>query len=63
MAALAHAGIFVPTIGIVIPIVIWVTQKGKSRYVTFQAFQALVYQALLFIIWIAGMACYIGCSW
>ena len=60
MAALAHVGIIVPMIGIFIPIVIWVTQKGKSTYVAFQALQALVYQILLVLVWFVGMACYMG---
>ena len=60
MAALAHAGIILPFTGILAPIVIWVTQKGKSSYVAFQAIQALAYHLLLFIGGILGFACYLA---
>src|SRR3990170_6392259 len=58
MAALAHAGIILPFTGILAPIVIWVTQKDKSRYVAFQAIQALSYHLILFLGGILGFACY-----
>jgi uncharacterized Tic20 family protein len=46
MAALAHGAAFLPFWGIVGAIVIWATQKDKSRFVAFQALQALFYQVL-----------------
>lgn len=60
-AALAHASVIVPTIGFVVPVVIWVTQKEKSAYVAFQAVQAAAYQLLMVMIWFLGMGCYM-CS-
>ena len=60
MAALAHIGIVIPLTGLVIPIVIWVTQKGKSGFVAFQALQALVYQLFLILVGFVGGACYFG---
>jgi uncharacterized Tic20 family protein len=60
MAALAHGGVLLPMTGVIVPIVIWVTQKDKSRYVAFQSFQAMLYQLVLILMWFAGMACYMG---
>jgi uncharacterized Tic20 family protein len=60
MAALSHIAVLLPFMGTVIPIVIWVTQKEKSRYVGFQALQATVLQLALLLIWFAGMACYMA---
>ena len=47
--------------GVIAPIVIWVTQKEKSRYVAFQSLQALIYQLAMIIAWFLGMGCYM-CS-
>ena len=58
MAALAHITILVPLMGVIAPIVIWITQKEKSRYVAFQALQATVFQLVLVLTWFIGMACY-----
>lgn len=61
MAALAHATIIMPFMGVIAPIVIWATQKEKSHYVGFQALQALVYQLTMILASFLGMACYM-CS-
>jgi uncharacterized Tic20 family protein len=61
MAALAHAAIIWPMMGIVASIVIWATQKDKSKYIAYQALQAIAYQASMIIVWFAGMAVYM-CS-
>jgi uncharacterized Tic20 family protein len=47
--------------GLVAPIVIWVTQKDKSDYVNFQALQALAYQISMILFWFLGTGCYM-CS-
>ncbi len=60
IAALAHISILLPMIGVIAPIVIWVTQKERSRFVAFQALQAIAFQLLLILIWFGGMACYMG---
>ncbi|MCJ7620844.1 MAG: DUF4870 domain-containing protein [Anaerolineae bacterium] len=54
MAALGHATIIWPVMGIVAPLIIWATQREKSRFVAFQALQAGVYHMTLII---AGLAC------
>lgn len=58
MAALAHISAILPFMGVIAPIVIWVTQKDKSEYVAFQALQAVAYQLLMFLAWFVGMGCY-----
>ncbi len=60
VAALAHISVLLPQIGVIAPIVIWVMQKERSRFVAFQALQAIAYQLLLILIWFGGMACYMG---
>jgi uncharacterized Tic20 family protein len=61
MAALSHVSALFPFMGIIVPVIIWVTQKEKSRYVAFQALQALAYQLTMILILFVGMACYM-CS-
>lgn len=58
MAALSHASALLPMMGVIAPIVIWVTQKEKSRYVAFQSLQALAYQLSMIVAWFIGMGCY-----
>jgi uncharacterized Tic20 family protein len=47
MAALAHAGVLIT---VIVALVIWLTQKEKSKYVEFQAKQALVYQLVVGVV-------------
>lgn len=61
LAALAHVMILMPMMGIIASIVIYVTQKDKSRFVAFQAIQAVAYQLVLIMLWFVGMGCYM-CS-
>ena len=58
MAALAHISAILPFMGVIAPIIIWVTQKDKSEYVAFQALQAVAYQLLMILAWFIGMGCY-----
>jgi len=63
VAALAHAsvilGLFTSGMGgITAALVIWVTQKERSRYVAFQAMQAMVYQGIAMLLGIIGWGCY-----
>jgi len=61
MAALAHLTAILPLLGILAPIVIWVTQRQKSPYVAFQALQAIAHQVIMILVWFLGMGCYM-CS-
>jgi uncharacterized Tic20 family protein len=58
LAALGHISAFLPTIGIIAPIVIWATQKDKSRYVYIQSLQAIVYHITMIVCFFLGMGCY-----
>ena len=58
MAALSHISAILPMMGVVAPIVIWVTQKDKSKYVAFQSLQALAFQLTMILAWFIGMGCY-----
>ena len=49
MALLCHLSIFIPNIGMLAPIIIWVTNKEKSDFVRFNALQAIFFQLIFFI--------------
>jgi uncharacterized Tic20 family protein len=59
MGALPHISVLIPYIGVIVPILIWVTQKDKSRFVYLQALQAAAYQLALFVATLLGWGCYI----
>ena len=48
LAALAHGSVFLMFLGPVVPVILWVTQRKKSNYVSFHALQAMGYQAFYF---------------
>ena len=50
MALLSHLSIFIPNIGVLAPIIIWVTNKEKSDFVRFHALQAIFFQLIFFIL-------------
>lgn len=50
MSLLSHLSILIPNIGILAPIIIWVTNKDKSRFVRFNALQAIFFQLIFFIL-------------
>jgi len=58
LAALAHGAILLPIYGIIIPVIIWITRKEKSRYVSFQSLQGLVFHLTLLFLYMIGMLCY-----
>jgi hypothetical protein len=67
LAALAHGSILLGLFtngagGIVAALVIWVTQKDKSRYVALQALQSMVYQAITFVAIMLAWCCW-GLLW
>jgi len=61
MAALAHASVILPFWGLIGAIVIWATQREKSRFVGFQALQVMAYQIALILVGFLGFGCYL-CS-
>lgn len=48
VAALCHLSAFVPFFGMLAALVIWLTQKIRSRWLGFQALQALIFQGIAF---------------
>jgi hypothetical protein len=67
MAGLAHGSIFFSIFtgglgGIVTALAIWLIQKEKSAYVAGQAFQALIYQVLTFLVTTVAWCCW-GMLW
>ncbi|HNT54973.1 MAG TPA: DUF4870 domain-containing protein [Anaerolineaceae bacterium] len=56
LAALAHAGILFPGIGLILPLLIWRSTRQQSRQTAFQALQALGWQILeVFFVQIVGL--------
>jgi uncharacterized Tic20 family protein len=62
LAALAHASVILPFWGLIGAIVVWATQREKSRFVNFQALQGAAYQLCLIILAFIGGACYMIAS-
>jgi uncharacterized Tic20 family protein len=60
MSAIAHGSVILFGTGIIAAIIVWITQKDKSRYVAFQALQALVYQIIGLLAFGAAMCCWLG---
>jgi uncharacterized Tic20 family protein len=50
MSLLSHLSIIIPNIGVIAPVIIWVTQKDKSKFVRFNAIQAIFFQLLFFVL-------------
>jgi len=50
LSMLSHLAILIPNIGILAPIVIWFTQKEKSKFVRYNAIQAIFFQLLFFLL-------------
>jgi uncharacterized Tic20 family protein len=58
MAALGHISVLLPLIGLIAPIIIWTTQKEKSKYISFQVLQAIAYQLVMIFLYFVAMGCY-----
>ncbi len=54
LAALSHGSIFLQGAGIIVGVVVYLTQRDKSKYAAFQALQAAVFQLISMIV-IVGM--------
>jgi uncharacterized Tic20 family protein len=67
LAALAHGSILLGFFtggvgGILAALVIWLVERSKSAYASAQALQALVYQAITFLITVMAWCCW-GLVW
>ena len=59
MAGLAHASIAAFGMGIIASVVLWASEKEKSRYVATQALQATVYHIIGFCVFVVSMGCWL----
>lgn len=66
LAALSHAAIVLQAIGVLVGIVVYVTQRDKSRFAAFQGLQAAVYQLTVMVVgivlWMCWGLCYFATS-
>jgi uncharacterized Tic20 family protein len=62
IAALAHGSVLFAFLGPIVPVIVWASQRKKSKYVCFHALQAMGYQALMFWLWIVVMILIIALS-
>lgn len=62
LAALAHGSIILQGVGMLVGVLVYITQREKSRFAAFQALQAAVYQLITMIvviaIWVLWSICY-----
>lgn len=54
MATLAHS------LGLLVDLIIWATQKDKSRFVRFQAMQAVAYDLAVGVLFVALVGCMVA---
>ena len=54
MAAFAHGSVILAFIGPVIPLMMWMSARKKSKFVAFQSLQAMAYQTLM--LWLGMLA-------
>ena len=57
LAAVSHVSILMPVAGSVLPFVIWISHKEKSKFIREQSLQALIYQLSLTIFFVVSMGC------
>lgn len=51
VAALCHLGAFVPFFGMLLALIVWLTQKARSPLLRFQALQALLFQGVALVLY------------
>jgi len=55
MAALAHGSVILYGFGLLASLAVWISQRGKSSWVRYQALQAMTYQVLQFAYYTAAI--------
>jgi len=60
LAAISHASVLFPYIGLIVPGGIYLTQKKKSSYLGFQSLQALIWQIVVFVLRMLTSSCMVG---
>ncbi len=58
VAAVSHSTAIITLWGMVTPLIAWITQKDRSRFLRFQSLQALIYQGIGALGYFGGMAIY-----
>ncbi|HNQ93475.1 MAG TPA: DUF4870 domain-containing protein [Anaerolineales bacterium] len=58
-AVLAHLSALAFGMGLLLPIIGWAEQRGKSKYIAYQCLQALGYQSLGYTVWLLGYLLFI----
>jgi uncharacterized Tic20 family protein len=51
LAAVSHASVIMFGWGLIVPVIVWITQREKSRFASFQALQTLAYQLTQIIVY------------
>ncbi len=59
MAGMGHAGAIQLLWGLLLPLIVWLTQKNRSARLRFQSLQALLYQSLAAVLYLVGLLLYI----
>ena len=59
IAATMHLCCVIPFIGMIAPLIVWLTKKDRSAFLSFHCLQSIIYQATGIIIFITGMILYI----
>jgi uncharacterized Tic20 family protein len=58
VAGVCHATAILQLWGIITPLIVWFTQKERSARLRFQSMQAVVYQGIALVAYLAGMVLY-----
>lgn len=59
IAATMHLCSIIPFLGMIAPLIVWLTKKDRSFFLSFHCLQSIIYQATGIIIFITGMILYI----
>jgi uncharacterized Tic20 family protein len=59
VAAMCHAVAIIFTWGVALPAIVWLSQRKRSKRVSFHAIQALIYQGIATAVYFLGIAIYI----
>ncbi|RPI32719.1 MAG: DUF4870 domain-containing protein [Chloroflexota bacterium] len=57
VAAMCHASVLLPLIGIAMPLGVWISQRERSPLLRFQALQSLAYQLITLAVYLLLYAC------
>jgi uncharacterized Tic20 family protein len=58
IAAMGHATAIITMWGLIIPLIVWLAEKDRSRLIRFQALQAVIYQGIGALTYFGGLLLY-----